>query len=151
MSTGKGAAALDGATRGVVGAMAMTGMRRVSTGLGLLEKPPPDTMAEQAPVLPGLLARLPPDLREEAIELAHWGYGAAGGVGYSLLPSGLRRRRWSGPAYGLAIWVAFEAGIVPLLGLKHAQRRTVVTRLLVAADHVLYGAAVGGSPWRPRV
>ena len=149
--TKKQAMTLDGATRGIVGAMAMTGMRRVTTGLGLLEKTPPRTMAEQAPLLRRLLERLPPDLRDEAVELAHWGYGAAAGVCYAYLPGAFRRRRWSGPAYGLVIWALFETGVVPLLGLEHARERSVSTRILIAADHVLYGAAVGGSPWGRQV
>jgi hypothetical protein len=130
--------------------MAMTGMRRLTTGLGLLEQPPPQAMAEQAPGFSALIDRVPPDRRDEVVELAHWAYGAAGGAIYgALMPARLRRTRWAGPAYGLAVWAAFEAGIAPLLGVEHARQRTVATRLMGAADHVLYGAVVGsGGPGR---
>src|SRR5918992_2551412 len=38
---------LTGAVRGVVAAMAMTGMRQVTTGLGLVEQTPPDAILKQ--------------------------------------------------------------------------------------------------------
>jgi uncharacterized membrane protein YagU involved in acid resistance len=147
----KTALTLDGAMRGIVGAMAMTGMRRVTTGLGLVEKTPPREMAEQARLLRGVLERLPRGLRDEAVELAHWSYGAVAGICYARLPDGFRRRRWSGPAYGLVIWAVFETGVVPLLGLEQARERTAASRILIAADHILYGAAVGGTPWQRQV
>jgi hypothetical protein len=130
--------------------MAMTGMRRVTTGLGLLEQAPPDVVAEQAPMVPRLIRRVPPDLRDEVVELAHWAYGALGGAAFgALAPERLRRTRWAGPVYGLGVWAFFEAGLVPLLGLQHGRQRRVLSRLLVAADHVLYGVVVGsGGPGR---
>ncbi len=73
------------AARGVVAAMAMTGFRRLSVGLGLLEETPPEVMAEQAKVLRPALERVPERLRGEAVELGHWLYGAAGGAVYGAL------------------------------------------------------------------
>ncbi|MBA3787687.1 MAG: hypothetical protein H0X21_03215 [Actinobacteria bacterium] len=132
------------AARGVVAAMAMTGFRRLSVGLGLLEETPPEVMAEQAKVLRPVLERVPERLRGEAVELGHWLYGAAGGAVYGALVRPRLRGRWVGPAYGLAIWAAFETGLVPLLGLEHTEERKIVSRLLVAADHILYGVIVAG-------
>jgi len=103
------------AARGVLGAMAMTGMRRVTTDLGLVEEPPPERIAKGG--VPGLFARIAPEHRETAIELFHWGFGAVGGVGYGFLPAVICRRRWSGPAYGLVILGVFEAVIAPPLVL----------------------------------
>jgi hypothetical protein len=139
------------AARGVIAAMAMTGMRRVSTGLGLLEQTPPDAIVEQEPTMSGLLQRIPPDYRDEAIELAHWAYGALGGAAFgALAPRGIRTR-WAGPLYGLTVWGLFETGLVPLLGLEHARERKVMSRVLTAADHLLYGTVVGSAPWPHRV
>lgn len=126
--------------RGVLGAMAMTGMRRVTEGLGLVQKAPPERVATEG--LPGLLARLAPEHRETAIEVCHWGVGAGGAVGYGLLPAALRRRRWAGPAYGLAILGIFEAAVAPRLGIP-TKRRTGLERLALAGDHVLYGVVLG--------
>ena len=140
-----------GAVRGVIGAMAMTGMRRITTGFGLLEQTPPDAVAEQAPIVSRLIDRVPSEYRDEVIELAHWGYGALGGAAFgALVPEG-SRTRWAGPLYGLAIWTVFETGVVPLLGLEHAKERKVMSRVISAADHLLYGVVVGSAPWPHRV
>jgi uncharacterized membrane protein YagU involved in acid resistance len=131
----------DGAARGVVAAMTMTGMRRVTKGLGLVEQAPPERIATQG--FPRLLALVPADHREEAIELAHWAYGAAAGVLYGSMPAVLRRQFWAGPAYGLATWVFFETILGPaLLGLAVQENRPTRERLALAADHLLYGAVL---------
>jgi hypothetical protein len=138
-----GTAVALGAARGAVGAMAMSGMRRLTAGLGLVEKEPPEALAE-ASVAGRFLTRLPVERRDDAIELAHWTFGAVGGAAFSALaPPAFRRRL--GPFYGLAIWAAFETVVAPLLGFPHAKRRTVASRTFIAADHLLYGASVGGA------
>jgi hypothetical protein len=135
------------AARGVVAAMAMSGMRQMTTRLGLLDVTPPQLMAEHASTL---IERLPERHREPAIELAHWLYGGVGAVGFSLAPSFLRERRWAGPVYGLGAWLAFEAVASHVLGrAEHAERRPVGARLALAADHILYGVSVASSR-RPR-
>ena len=124
--------------------MAMTGLRRVTVGLGLLEEPPPSEIAREG--VPALLACIPPEHRDEAIELAHWGYGALGGVAYGLLSRSLRRGMWAGPAYGLGIWALFELVLAPAFGIRTSSERSVAERAALAADHVLYGAIVAGKP-----
>jgi hypothetical protein len=135
------------AVQGVVAAMAMTGLRRVTTGLGLLRQPPPDLVAEEG--APGLFGRVPAEHREVAIELAHWAFGAAAGAGFGLLPAAARRHGWAGPAYGVAVWLGFEAGAAPALGLAGQRRWGVSDRLALAADHVLYGLVIAGRPAKP--
>lgn len=138
-----------GVVRGAVAAMAMTGFRQLTTGLGLVDQTPPDAILKQRaagplvanPRLAYIVAR-----RETAIvELAHWLYGAGGGAAFALLPRDLLRSAWAGPAYGLATWVAFELSIAPLLGLDHARRVRPVERLMFAADHLLYGLTLAGT------
>ncbi len=124
--------------------MAMTGMRRVTKGLGLVGQAPPERVARQG--FPGLLARVPEQHRDEAIELAHWTFGAAAAAVFGALPAAVRRRAWGGPVYGLAIWVAFETAFAPLvLGVRFAKRPRIAERLAVAGDHVLYGAVLGST------
>jgi hypothetical protein len=106
--------------------MAMTGVRRVTTDLGLVRKPPPERIATEG--IPGLFARLAPEHPEIVIELCHWGVGAVGGIGFRIFPAALRGRRWAGPAYGLAILAVFETAIAPGLGIA-ARDRTVSERL----------------------
>lgn len=131
---------LAGAVRGTVAAMAMTGMRRLTTGFGLVQQTPPEALVEEA--RPGVLARIPVQRRDEAVELVHWAVGAAAGAMYGALPTALRARPLAGPAYGLAIWAVFEAAVSPLLGLRRAKEQRTLERLAIAADHVLYGAVV---------
>jgi hypothetical protein len=134
------------ALRGVVAAMAMTGLRAVTEGLGLLEEPPPDAIAKRG--VPSLFARVPPEYRAAAVELSHWAFGATAGAAFALLPERVRRRRLAGPAYGLVVWLAFETVLAPALGLR-VESRPARERLALALDHALYGAVVGARPSRP--
>ena len=116
--------------------MAMTGVRRVTTDLGLVRKPPPEQIATEG--VPRLLAQIAPEHRQTAIEFFHWGVGAVGGIGFGILPAALRRRRWVGAAYGLAILGVFETVIEPRLGIA-PKDRTFSEILALGGDHLLYG------------
>jgi hypothetical protein len=129
------------AIRGTVAAMAMTGMRRVSVGLGLVEETPPEELVEEG--APDLARRIPPERRAAVIELVHWTVGASGGALFALLPRTLRRRSLVGPLYGLAIFAAFEMLVQPVLDTPHAHRVQFGERLAIGADHVLYGLILG--------
>ena len=73
-----------GLVRGTVAAMAMTGVRQVTTGLGLVGQTPPDAIIKQR--APGLLVRMPrlaflvAKRQTALVELAHWFYGAGAGL-----------------------------------------------------------------------
>jgi hypothetical protein len=86
-----------------------------------------------------LLRRAPRKQRRGMIEAAHWAFGAGGGAAFGALPRDWRRRRWAGPAYGLVVWLGFELGIAPVLGLSQAKRVRPVDRLALAGDHLLFG------------
>lgn len=131
---------VHGALRGTVAAMSVGGLRVLSTSLGLLEKTPPEMItSEQAP---NLVRNLSDEARDSFIVLLHWGYGAMGGALFGALPARIRRRPGAGPAFGLALWLAFELGLSPALGLQPARRRSTGERLALAADHLLYGAVL---------
>ncbi len=134
--------------RGVVAAMAMTGMRAFTQDLDLVQETPPKAIFKQRAA--GLRRRVPRNRRRAVVEVAHWGYGAAGGVAFGLLPDGLRRRQWAGPLYGLAVWLAFELGVAPALGLTQARELRINERLALAADHALYGFVLSETRRRPR-
>jgi uncharacterized membrane protein YagU involved in acid resistance len=134
------------ALRGAIGAMAMTAMRIVTARLNLLPKDPPEEILEDA--LPQILELLPREYRDQAIELAHWGYGAVGGAIFVLLPAAIRRHRWSGPAYGIGTWSFFEGVLAPMLGLRKPSERPPSERAAIIADHVLYGLIVAGGSRR---
>src|SRR5450755_3452980 len=137
---------LSGAACGTVGAMAMTGMRVLTTELGLVEQTPPQAVGRQwARGMRALLRRAPRKQRRGMIEAAHWAFGASGGAAFGALPRGWRGYRWAGPVYGLVVWLGFELGIAPVLGLSQAKRARPVDRLALAADHLLYGLALSGA------
>jgi hypothetical protein len=137
------------AGRGAVAAMAMTGMRAFTVNVGIVEQTPPQAILKQK--ARGVLALVPRKKRRAAIELFHWGYGAGGGAAFALLPDGVRLRRWAGPVYGLAIWLSFELGIAPVLGLSQSKHLRPVDRAGLAADHLLYGLVLSEMRARPQV
>jgi hypothetical protein len=139
---------LHAAVRGAIAAMAMTGMRAFTVDLGLVEETPPRAILRQRAA--GLIRRVPRGRGRTVIELAHWGYGAAGGAAFGLLPDSVRKRAWAGPAYGVALWVLFEIGIAPALGLTQAKRLRVAERAALAADHFLYGFVLSEFRRRPQ-
>ncbi len=141
-----GRAALYGGLGGLVGAMAMTGARTASASLGAEEKSPPEAIVERHS--PQMLRRLPQRHRSAVTELIHWTYGAGGGVLFGLLPERLRLRPWSGPAYGLLFWLGYEVGIARFLDVESVRERRVLWRLLIAADHALYGLIVAAGSTR---
>lgn len=136
------------AMRGAVGAMAMTGMRAFTISMGLLKESPPQAIVRQR--AKALFRAAPRGRRRGSIELMHWGYGAAGGAAFALLPDRVRRRAWAGPVYGLVTWLGFEAVIAPALGLSQAKHRRPVERAVLAADHALYGLVLSDTRARPR-
>ena len=139
---------LHAAGRGAVAAMAMTGMRIFTVDVGLVEQTPPQAIAKQK--ARGLLRHVPRGRRRAAIELFHWTYGAGGGAAFALLPDGLRRRPYAGPAYGLLVWLGFELGIAPVLGLRQAEKLRLADRAGLAADHLLYGLVLNEGRRRPQ-
>lgn len=139
-----GSRILRAAARGAVAAMAMTGVRNLAKGLGLIQSTPPERIvAELEDDVAGALGPVPQNRRRATIELFHWAYGAGGGVVFALLPAALRRRRWAGPAYGVVVWAGFAAVIQPMLSLPSG-RQGARDELVFLADHVLYGAIVAG-------
>ncbi len=142
---------LSGAACGSVGAMAMTGMRVITTELGLVEQTPPQAVSRQrARGIRTLLRRAPRKQRRGMIEAAHWAFGAGGGAAFGALPRELRRHPWAGPVYGLVVWLGFELGIAPTLGLSQAKHVRPIDRLALAADHLLYGLVLSATRPTPR-
>lgn len=133
--------------RGTVAAMAMSAVRELTLSLGLVDRPPPDEIADEG--VPALFAPIPPRYRDAAIEVCHWGYGAGMGIAYDLTPRTLRSRAWFGPVFGLAIWGFFERVVAPVLGLRPPAQRPLRERAAVAADHVVYGVVVSHRPFDP--
>ena len=130
---------LRGARRGAVGAMAMTGMRVVTTEARAGRGTPPQAVSRQPGGARGsassgaapAASRLD---RDRALGL--WGRRRRSGRN---APKTVRARWLTGPAYGLLGWLGFELGIAPMLGLKQAKRVRPVDRLVLATGHPIYG------------
>jgi hypothetical protein len=137
-----------GALRGSIAAMAMTGMREFTQSAGIVDQTPPQAIVNQRAT--GLVRRVPRKRRRAALEALHWSYGALGGLGFASLPDGIRRRAWAGPVYGLVVWLGFEIGIAPVLGLKQAYQGRPVERAALAVDHLLYGFLLSETRRRPQ-
>jgi hypothetical protein len=128
----------DGAVRGAIGAMAMTGMRTFTANLGLVRQTPPESIAKKRRPT-GVLRMGPKSKRVAAVELFHWSVGVTGGAIFGAMPAELRRQPWFGPVYGVAILLSYDFGIAPLLGLKQAKNPKATEQAALIADHVLYG------------
>jgi len=133
----------EAAAGGLVASMVMSSVRQLTTGLGLVRQTPPETVLKQG--APSVLAKFSRQRRRALIELAHWLYGAAGGLAYTLVPPRLRRHPLTGPTYGLVLWLVFDKGVAPLLQLPHVERPSTVERLALLADHLVYGGIVSAA------
>jgi hypothetical protein len=131
--------------RGVIAAMAMSGLRKVTKGLGLVERTPPKRVALEG--TPALVRGISPERRDVAVELAHWTFGGVGGAAFGLLPRLVRAQVWAGPVYGVGVWLGYELVLAPILGLQRRNKPSVGERAALIADHVLYGVVVASSPW----
>jgi hypothetical protein len=112
----------------------MNVVRSVTAGAGIVDRTPPEALADRATV--GRASRI-------SVQAVHFAFGAAFGAAYVLVPAGIRRLPFAGPAFGLAVWAGFETLVAPPLGKPHARRRPALARLAIAADHALYGAILG--------
>jgi hypothetical protein len=134
--------------RGVVGAMAMTGVRVFAQHAGFIREDPPSRLTRKQ--ARGLLKRVPRKRRRVVIELVHWWMGAVFGVVFALLPDSVRRRRWAGPLYGVLVWLGFDAVIAPALGLTERDWPKGRERAVFLADHLLFGLVLSELRARPR-
>jgi uncharacterized membrane protein YagU involved in acid resistance len=133
--------------RGIVGAMAMTGLRVLATHAGLIREGPPIRLTRKQ--AHGLLTRVPRKRRQVVVELAHWAMGGVFGIVFALLPERFRRHRWSGPVYGLLVWLGFDAVLAPAMGLTERDWPNGRERLVFAVDHVLFGLVLSEQRARP--
>jgi uncharacterized membrane protein YagU involved in acid resistance len=126
--------------RGVIGAMAMTGLRVFALHLGLIREDPPSRLVRKQK------GRRP----RWIVELVHWAMGGVFGIVFGLLPDNVRRRAWFGPVYGLLVWMGFDAFVAPALGLKERDWPKGRERLAFIADHLLFGFVLNEMRERPR-
>jgi hypothetical protein len=133
--------------RGIVGAMAMTGMRVFAQHAGLIREDPPSRLTRKR--ARGLLRLVPRKRRRVVVELVHWGMGGVFGIVFGLLPESIRSKRWSGPLYGVLVWLGFDSVLAPALGLTERNWPHGRERAVFVADHVLFGLVLSEQRARP--
>ena len=134
--------------RGIVGAMAMTGVRMFAMHAGLVREDPPARLARKQ--AKGMLKSVPRKRRGAVVELIHWAVGAQLGLLFGLLPERVRLKPWAGPAFGLLAWFAFDGFGAPALGLKERRWPHGAERAVFLVDHLLFGLVLSELRSRPR-
>lgn len=128
--------------------LAMAAMHRVLPAHHQYDLPPEEItkraasgVADGADVRPADRER-----RMEAAALAaHFGFGAAGGALYGLLPAGLRARPLlGGVLFGLLVWSVSYLGWLPVAGLyPRAHHEPAGRNTLMILAHVVWGGVLG--------
>jgi hypothetical protein len=139
---------IHAALRGIVAAIAMTGVRTFAEHLGLIREDPPARMARKQ--AKGLLRSVPRKRRGAVVELIHWAMGGAFGAVFGLLPERVRLKPWAGPLYGFLVWLGFDTVAAPALGLKQRRWPHGKERAVFIVDHVLFGLVLSELRSRPR-
>ena len=134
--------------RGIIGAMAISCVRVFAAHAGLTREDPPSRLTRKQ--AHGLLKRVPRKQRRTVVELVHWAMGGVFGIGFGLLPESVRQRAWSGPVYGLLVWLGFDAVVAPALGLTERDWPKGRERAVFVADHLLFGFVLNEMRSRPR-
>jgi uncharacterized membrane protein YagU involved in acid resistance len=134
--------------RGVIGAMAMTGLRLFASHAGVIREAPPNRLARKQ--AHGLLKLAPRGRRPAVVELIHWTMGGVFGAGYGLLPESIRQRSWSGLLYGFSVWMVFDIVIAPVLGLTQRNWPKGRERAVFMVDHLMFGLVLSELRSQPR-
>jgi uncharacterized membrane protein YagU involved in acid resistance len=134
--------------RGIVGAMAMTGMRVFAIHAGLIREDPPSRLTRKQ--ARGLVKKVPRRRRRVVVELVHWAMGAVLGLIFGLLPERIRLKLWAGPLYGVVAWAGFDAVVAPALGLTDRDWPKGRERTVFVVDHLLFGLVLSELRSRPR-
>ena len=133
---------------GAIAAMAMTGMRTLTGNLGLVERPPPHAIIRQRAA--SLLRRVPRRRRRSAIELAHWGYGAVGGIEFALFRSPCAGSPGRVRSTGWPCGWASKPGSRRHSDSSRPASGGPIERVALAADHLLYGLVLSEIRRRPQ-
>src|SRR5438105_1259415 len=110
---------IRGSIAGVIATIPMTIVIAAGRAAGLLQTPPPEQITARAEREAGVH---PASLSDQSFHAswlaAHLGFGAGVGVVFSLVRGVLPGPRPAGGViYGLLVWAATYAGVLPSLGL----------------------------------
>jgi hypothetical protein len=136
---------LRGSLAGLAGTVAMSAVMLAAKRTGLMGKMPPERITEAGL---RLLHVKPSEPAENALAtVAHLGYGAGGGVVFSIAARNAKAPLPGpivGALFGLLLWGGSYAGWIPAVGIlppPHRDRRQRQASMVVA--HLVYGSVLG--------
>lgn len=140
--------ALRGAAAGTAATAAMSALMLGAGRLGLMGRQPPEAIVRRTGQLVGQQPR--GRAAQGLAAVAHLGFGAGTGAVFGLLPPA-RRPVLRGVLVSLGVYAGSYFGWVPVLGaLPAADRDRTDRQVVMAAAHVVYGAALGALDDRAR-
>jgi uncharacterized membrane protein YagU involved in acid resistance len=130
-----------GALSGMIGALAMTGIRILLVETGMVSEPLPHKVERRLALRIGIADHMGAHQEDLLAQGQHLALGATFGVGYSLLRRRLRLpSATAGPLYGLAVYAVNIVGIGPALDLTRAPWKdeppAVARQIFI---HLIYG------------
>lgn len=135
-----------GALGGIGGTLALSGLRKVLSRVGLVEETAPEQVVERLEEL-GLVDDWSPGARRLLAIAAHFAYGSAMGSALGLLRDergDIVEESAVGTALGILSWGASWTTVLPLAGVHRPPwKQSTPKVLLPVVDHAFFGAVWG--------
>jgi hypothetical protein len=129
-----------GALSGMIGALAMTGIRTLLVETGMVSEPLPHKVERRLALRIGIADQMGAHYEDLLAQGQHLALGATFGAGYSLLRHRLNLPSSGGPLYGLFVYAVNVAGLGPALDLNRTPWRDdppdVARQIFI---HLIYG------------
>lgn len=135
-----------GALGGVGGTLALSGLRKLLSRVGLVQETAPEQVVERLEEL-GLVDDWSPGARRLLAIVAHFAYGTAMGATLGFLRDergDITEETAVGSALGILSWGASWTTVLPLTGVHRPPWRQHTPRVLLPViDHAFFGAVWG--------
>lgn len=135
-----------GALGGVGGTLALTGLRKLLSRVGLVQETAPEQVVERLEEL-GIVDDWSPGARRLLAIVAHFAYGTGIGAALGLLRDergDVAEETAVGSALGILSWGASWTSVLPLAGVHRPPWEQRTPRVLLPViDHAFFGAVWG--------
>ena len=138
-------AVADGAASGLFATVVMTGVLLAARRLGWVGRPAPEAVVTGMLEQVDLEDEVRPPVRTGLVTVAHLGYGAALGAGFSVIAGRVGRvSSLRGAAFGLVVWTVSYLGWLPAVGVfPRPSQQGAGRHVENIAGHLVYGASLG--------
>ena len=138
-------AVADGAASGLLATVVMTGVLLAARRLGLVDRPAPEAVVTGMLEEVDLDQEIRPPARTGLVTVAHLGYGAALGAGFSAIARRIGRvSSLRGAGFGLVVWTVSYLGWLPAVGIfPRPSQQGAGRHVENVAGHLVYGASLG--------